>query len=48
VENPLWWAPPDGVLTVYLDSQITSAEDYLMDLDYPTDSWMNKKAVSGS
>jgi hypothetical protein len=41
VENPRWWAPPDGVLIVYLDSQIPSADDYLMDLDYSIDSWMN-------
>ena len=25
----------------YLDSQIPSADDYLIDPDYPTDSWLN-------
>jgi hypothetical protein len=34
-------APPKAVLIDYLDSQTPSAEDYLIDPDYPTDSWLN-------
>jgi len=43
-------APPKAVLIDYLDSQIPSADDYLIDPDrstlrlstgYPIDSWLN-------
>jgi hypothetical protein len=34
-------APPKAVLIDYLDSQIPSADDYLINPDYPTDSWTN-------
>ena len=34
-------APPKAVLIDYLDSQTPSAEDYLIDPDYPIDSWLN-------
>ena len=34
-------APPKAVLINYLDSQIPSADDNLINPDYPTDSWTN-------
>jgi hypothetical protein len=34
-------APPQAVRIDYLDSQIPSADDYLIDPDYPTDSRLN-------
>jgi hypothetical protein len=34
-------APPQAVRIDYLDSQIPAADDYLIDPDYPTDSWTN-------
>jgi hypothetical protein len=35
-------APPQAVRIDYLDSQIpAAAADYLIDPDYPTDSWTN-------
>ena len=34
-------APPKAVLINYLDSQIPSADDYLIDPDYPIDGWLN-------
>ena len=34
-------APPKAVLIDYLDSQIPSADDYLIYPDYPIDSWLN-------
>ena len=34
-------APPEAVRIDYLDSQIPSADDYLIDPDYPIDSWLN-------
>ena len=34
-------APPQAVRIDYLDSQIPSADVYLIDPDYPTDSWTN-------
>ena len=37
----LWRAPPEVVRIDYLDSQIPSADDYLIDPDYPIDSWLN-------
>jgi len=36
-------APPDPVRIDYLDYQIPSAHDYLIDPEYPIDSWLNKK-----
>jgi hypothetical protein len=40
--------PPQAVRIDYLDSQIPCADDYLIDPDYPTDSWTNKKNLFGS
>ena len=34
-------APPQAVRIDYLDSPIPSADDYLIDPDYSTDSWTN-------
>ena len=34
-------APPQAVCIDYLDSQIPSAYDYLIDPDYSIDSWTN-------
>jgi len=34
-------APPQAVPIDYLESQIPSADDYLIDPDYPADSWTN-------
>ena len=39
--SPRAHAPPQVVRIDYLDSQIPSADDYLIDPDYPTDSWLN-------
>jgi len=33
--------PPQAVRIDYLDSRIPSADDYLIDPDYPIDSWKN-------
>jgi hypothetical protein len=39
--QPRAHAPPQAVRIDYLDSQIPSADDYLIDPDYPADSWTN-------
>ncbi len=35
------YAPPKAVLIDYPDYQIPSADDYLIDPEYPIDSWLN-------
>jgi len=34
-------SPPEFVIKDYIDSQILPADDYLIDLAYPNESWMN-------
>ncbi len=34
-------SPPEGIIIDYLDSQIPSVDDYLIDPDYAGESWMN-------
>lgn len=38
--QPRAHVPPEGVLIEYLASQIPSTNGYLIDPDYPIESWM--------
>jgi hypothetical protein len=46
--SPRAHVPQEAVRIDYLDSQIPFADDYLIDPDYPIDTWLIKESQVGS